>query len=57
MTKEQMLEQAKKYIDPEKLNILLVGDKQKIIEGVKNLGYEIVELDTDGNKVDGKKAF
>jgi len=57
MTKEQMHELAKKYIDPDKLNILLVGDKQKILDGVKKLGYEIVELDADGNKVDTKKAF
>jgi zinc protease len=57
MTREQMLSLAKKYLDPQKLNILLVGDKAKIHEGVKNLGYEIVELDVDGNKVDGKKAF
>ncbi|HEX2608410.1 MAG TPA: pitrilysin family protein [Flavisolibacter sp.] len=56
MTKQQMLEYTKKYINPEKLNILLVGDKAKILEGVKKLGYEIVELDADGNKVD-KKAF
>ena len=48
---------AKKYLDPSKMNILLVGDKAKILPGVQKLGYEIVELDADGNKVDGKKAF
>ena len=37
--------------------ILLVGDKEKIYESVKKLGYEIVELDTEGNKVETKKAF
>ncbi len=57
MTKEQMHAYAQKFLNPEKMNILLVGDKQKIIDGVKKLGYEIVELDADGNKVDGKKAF
>jgi zinc protease len=57
MTKEQMLDMAKKYIDPAKMNILLVGDKTKILENIKKLGYEVVELDADGNKVDGKKAF
>ncbi len=56
-TKEQMLMLAKKYLDPDKMNILLVGDKAKILEGVKKLGYEVVELDADGNKVEGKKAF
>jgi zinc protease len=38
------------------MNILLVGDKARILDGVKKLGFEIVELDVDGNKVD-KKAF
>ena len=57
MTREQMHAIAKKYLDPEKMNILLVGDKARILDGVKKLGYEVVELDTDGNKVDAKKAF
>lgn len=57
MTKEQMLDIAKKHLSPEQINILLVGDKAKIYDGVKKLGYEIVELDADGNQVDGKKAF
>jgi len=42
---------AKKWIHPEKLNILLVGDKAKIFPGVQKLGYEIVELDTDGKSI------
>jgi zinc protease len=33
------------------MNILLVGDKQLILPGLKRLGYEIIELDTDGNKI------
>jgi zinc protease len=57
MTKQEMAAFAKKYINPEKMNILLVGDKQKIQDGVKKLGYDIVELDADGKPVDGKKAF
>jgi zinc protease len=56
MTKEQMAANAKRHLKPEKMNILLVGDKQRIIDNVKKLGYEIVELDADGNTVD-KKAF
>lgn len=56
MTKEQLKAVAQKYLHPDKMNILLVGDKQRILDGVKKLGYEIVELDADGNKVD-KKAF
>lgn len=57
ITKEEMLQMAQKYINPDKMNILLVGDKANIIEGVKKLGYEIVELDADGNQVDNKKVF
>jgi zinc protease len=57
MTAEQMKAIATNYLQPEKINILLVGDKAKILEGVKKLGYEIVELDADGNRVEVKKAF
>lgn len=56
MTSDQMKAYAKRYLNPDKMNILLVGDKSKIYDGVKKLGYEIVELDADGNKVD-KKVF
>jgi zinc protease len=56
MTAEQLTATAKKYIQPEKLNILLVGDKATILDGVKKLGYDVVELDVDGNKME-KKTF
>ncbi len=56
ITKEQVDAQTRKYIRPDKMNILLVGDKARILEGVKKQGYEIVELDVEGNKVE-KKAF
>jgi zinc protease len=56
MTPEQLKATANKYIKPEKLNILLVGDKATILDGVKKLGYDIVELDVDGNKAE-KKTF
>ena len=41
---------AKKWFDVTKMNILLVGDKAKILPGLQKFGYEIVELDADGNK-------
>lgn len=41
---------AKKWITPSQMNILLVGDKKKILPGLEKLGYPIVELDADGNK-------
>lgn len=42
---------AKKYLNLEKMNILLVGDKAKILPGLQKMGYEIVELDADGKEV------
>jgi zinc protease len=56
MTKAEIDALAKKYIDAGKLNILLVGDKAKILPGLQKLGYPIVELDIDGKPV-GKKGF
>ena len=43
-------------LSPDKMNILLVGDKAKILPGVKKLGYKIIELDADGKKIE-KKGF
>jgi len=56
MTKAEIDALAKKWITPEKINILLVGDKPKTLEGVRKLGYEIIELDTNG-KIKDTKAF
>lgn len=49
ITKEEINRLAGKYIDPDNMYILLVGDKEKIQPGLKKLGYEIVELDVNGN--------
>jgi zinc protease len=60
ITKPEIDELAKKYIHPDKMNIVLVGDKVRILPGLQKTGYEIVELDTDGRPVDGsdiKKGF
>jgi len=32
------------YVDVNKINIVLVGDKKKILPRLQRLGYEIVEL-------------
>ncbi len=45
---------VRKWINVDKMNILLVGDKAKILPGLEKMGYEIVELDTDGNPVKKK---
>jgi zinc protease len=52
MTKKDIDGLAKKWLVADKMNILLVGDKAKILPGLQKLGYEIVELDVDGNKKD-----
>lgn len=57
MTKKEMDALAKKHVNASKLNMLLVGDKAKILPGLKKLGYPIVELDSDGKAVPEKKAF
>lgn len=55
ITKSEIDAIAKKWIDLNKMNILIVGDKEKIVPGLQKFGYEIVELDADGNPV--KKGF
>lgn len=56
MTKDDVNALAKKWITSGKMNILVVGDKAKILPGLQKLGYDIIELDTDGNPVE-KKGF
>jgi zinc protease len=56
ITKADIDALAKKWITTDKMNILVVGDKAKILSALEKLGYEIVELDVDG-KPAGKKAF
>lgn len=56
ITKAEIDGLAKKWINPQKINILLVGDKAKILPGLQKMGYEIIELDTDGRSME-KKAF
>jgi zinc protease len=39
---------ASKYLNPDNMVILVVGDKARIYPGLQKLGYPIVELDADG---------
>lgn len=50
ITKTEIDGLAKKWINTKKMNILLVGDKEKILPGLPKYGYEIIELDSDGNR-------
>lgn len=56
ITKAEIDAVVKKILNPDKMNILLVGDKDKIYPGVNKLGYDIIELDVDGKPIQ-KKGF
>ena len=51
ITKKEIDAIAKKYLDVNRMNILLVGDKKVILPGLQRLGYEIVGLDAEGNVI------
>lgn len=42
---------ATKYLNPEQMIMVVVGDKATILPSVSELGFDIVELDADGNPV------
>ena len=50
-TLEDANRMVKKYIDLNKMNIVLVGDKEKILPGIQKFGYTIIELDANGDPV------
>jgi zinc protease len=56
ITKSEIDALSKKWINAGKMNVLVVGDKAKILPGLQKLGYEIIELDADGKPME-KKAF
>jgi zinc protease len=49
ITKGEVDALAKKHLPYNNMVILVVGDKAKVYDGLTKLGYEVVELDTDGN--------
>jgi len=51
ITKAEIDQLAKKWLTYDKFNIVLVGDKASILPGLKKFGYDIVELDTEGNPI------
>jgi predicted Zn-dependent peptidase len=43
---------SKQIVTPDKLTWFVVGDKEKIMSGLKELGFtEIIEIDADGNPI------
>jgi zinc protease len=51
VTAAQLKAASNKYIPTDKLNILLVGDKARILPDLKKHDYEIIELNADGDPV------
>lgn len=51
VTKETIEHVARKYIDPERALIVVVGNASEIREPLGTLGYPMHELDIDGNMV------
>lgn len=51
ITKADIDARAKKYLPLDNMLILVVGDKATNFDKVKALGYEVVELDLNGNPV------
>lgn len=51
ITKADIDARAKKYLPLNNMIILVVGDKASNFEKVKALGYEITELDLNGNEI------
>ena len=51
ITKEEIEALAKKHLPVEKMSIAVVGDKELSKTRIGKLGYEIVELDKNGNPV------
>jgi len=51
LTKADLDQLAIKYLNLDRMLILVVGDKKNIYPGLSKLGYEIVELDANGNPV------
>lgn len=51
VTPAQLKEIAAKYLPVDKMNILLVGDKARILPGLQKEGYQIIELNADGDPV------
>ena len=51
ITKNDIDGLAKRYLPIEKMIILVVGDKESNWDKIAKLGYDMIELDIDGNPV------
>ena len=51
ITKAEINERAKKYLPYNNMSILIVGDKASNFDKIKALGYDVIELDLNGNEI------
>jgi len=51
LTREELQQISMQVVKPGLVNWIVVGDKAKIIGSIKELGYDIIEVDADGNTV------
>ena len=52
ISQEEINALAAKHLNLDEMLIVVVGDKQTILPGLQELGYDIVELDADGNELE-----
>jgi len=57
VTKDEVENAAKKFINNEKLSIILVGDKNLLIEKLVEMQIEIIEVDMLGEKISEIKLY
>lgn len=53
INKKELDALAKKHLPVDKMHIVVVGDKKTVLPELKQLEYEVVELDMYGNPVEG----
>lgn len=51
LTRDELQQVGVQVIKPEQVIYFVVGDKTKILSSLKETGYEIIEVDTDGNPI------
>lgn len=51
LTRDELQQLSTQVVKPDLVNWFVVGDKSKIYDSLKEIGYEIIEVDPDGNLI------